>query len=99
MMACTFVHDKVAGRAPAGTRLLRTFYSGEQNPELMSATDEQVVSVARQELKQILGMNAQPKFSRIHRWPHSTPQYAVGHPELVARINELESRLGNVSLI
>lgn len=98
-MACTFVHDKFPDRVPGGTKLLRAFFSADQHPELMSMSDDQIVSMAHGELMQIVGIRARPQFARVHRWPRAMPQYDIGHPELVLRISELVEKLGNLSLI
>src|SRR5205807_7326024 len=68
MMACTFVHNKFSGRAPEGTALLRCFFSNSRVPDLMDHSDDELKRVARQELKDILGLDAQPQFSCAFRW-------------------------------
>ena len=42
------------------------------------------------ELRDIAGVTARPRFTRISRWPKSMAQYTVGHP---ARLKEIESRV------
>jgi oxygen-dependent protoporphyrinogen oxidase len=93
MLACTFVHRKFDHRAPGGKALLRCFLGGSRDPEALSLSDEEVVSLVRQELKEILSFPFDPLFCRIHRWPASMAQYPVGHAEKVARIH---SQLGDL---
>jgi len=45
----------------------------------------------RAELSSLLGVKAQPLFSRIWRYPNSMPQYHVGHQE---RIRNIEGAIG-----
>ena len=52
----------------------------------------------RQELKEILGLDAEPLFLRIYRWPRSMAQYSVGHLARVARIEEAARRLPGFAL-
>ena len=49
-----------------------------------------MTAVVTQELREIAGVTAPPRFTRIARWPRSMAQYTVGHP---ARQAELEARL------
>ena len=93
MLACTFVHRKFNHRAPGGKALLRCFLGGSRDPEVLNLSDEEVVSIVRQELKEILSFPFDPLFCRIHRWPASMAQYPVGHAEKVARIH---SQLGDL---
>jgi oxygen-dependent protoporphyrinogen oxidase len=66
---------------------------GSRDPEALNLSDEEVVSLVRRELKEILSFPFDPLFCRIHRWPASMAQYPVGHAEKVARIH---SQLGDL---
>jgi oxygen-dependent protoporphyrinogen oxidase len=90
MLACTFVHVKFHHRAPEGKALLRCFLGGARDSGVLSLNDNQVLSIVRQELREVLGFSLEPLFYRIHRWPTSMAQYTVGHGELV---NKIQSRL------
>lgn len=95
LLACTFVHNKFAHRAPPGKALLRCFLGGSRDPEAMNLADHEIISMVRCELQEILALSQKPLFSRIYRWPSSMPQYAVGHQELVGRIDaQLKSHPG-----
>ena len=93
MLACTFVHRKFSHRAPEGRALLRCFLGGSRDPEALNLPDEEVVTLVRQELKEILNFSFDPLFCRIHRWPASMAQYPVGHAE---RLTRIQSRLADV---
>jgi len=90
MLACTFVHRKFNHRAPEGKALLRCFLGGSRDPEALNLSDEEVITLVRQELKEILDFSFEPLFCRIHRWPASMAQYPVGHAE---RLRKIQSRL------
>jgi oxygen-dependent protoporphyrinogen oxidase len=89
-MACTFVHNKFSGRAPEGAALLRCFFSSSRVPGLLKYSDDELESFARQEIKEILGLEAAPQFSCVFRWQQGLPQYELGHLERAA---EIEARL------
>ncbi|RYE88571.1 MAG: protoporphyrinogen oxidase, partial [Myxococcales bacterium] len=82
-VAMTFASRKWAGRAPADGDLLRVFL-GERLAE--DATDERLVTLARDELRSLLGVRDEPRFAVVHRYLSAMPQYHVGHHERAAAI-------------
>jgi oxygen-dependent protoporphyrinogen oxidase len=88
IIACTFSSVKYAGRAPEGHVLLRAFVGGSLQEELFNLDDADVERTVRQELNQLLGVQADPLFVRIARYPRSMPQYLVGHLRLVEEIEK-----------
>jgi protoporphyrinogen/coproporphyrinogen III oxidase len=86
--ACTLSSAKFIGRTPAGQALLRCFLGGPGREELVSARDEELVGIAREELTALAGLRAEPVFSRVYRWEKGNPQYDVGHLERVSEIQK-----------
>jgi protoporphyrinogen/coproporphyrinogen III oxidase len=84
--AVTVSSVKFDGRAPEGTVLLRAFFGGSRSPQSMALDDEALLRTVRDELRSLLGIDAEPLLHRIYRWPRSNPQYDVGHLERVAAI-------------
>ncbi|HEY6348637.1 MAG TPA: protoporphyrinogen oxidase [Candidatus Angelobacter sp.] len=91
LLACTFAHNKFSHRAPGGRVLLRCFFSSARYPELLQRREEDLKGFALQELKEILGLDAEPKLARVFRWRYGLPQYETGHLERAA---EIEAQLG-----
>ena len=89
ILAATFSSVKYPGRAPDGHVLLRCFLGGALDARVLDADDAQLLSRARAELREALGITAEPTLSRTARWPASMPQYRVGH---LARVETLERR-------
>jgi protoporphyrinogen/coproporphyrinogen III oxidase len=89
MMACTFVHKKFPHRAPEGMKLLRCFFSSSRMPDLLTYSEEDLQQIARQELKEILGLNAEPRFARTFRWDRAMAQYETGHLDRVAEMEKI----------
>ena len=85
LLACTFVDQKFPHRAPEGAVLLRAFYGGDAAAALMGEPNEAILNLACRQLARILGDLPQA-LTVVRRWPQSLPQYAVGHPNRVARI-------------
>jgi oxygen-dependent protoporphyrinogen oxidase len=86
IIATSFSSVKYADRAPEGHVLLRAFVGGALQKELFDLDDAMMEGVVRQELRQLLGVQAAPLFVRIARYPRSMPQYLVGHLTLVEQI-------------
>lgn len=88
--AITWSSTKFDHRAPAGHVLLRVFFGGSRSPQTMDKTDEEVLTIARHELADIMGIRAEPVLHRINRWHDSNPQYDVGHLD---RVDAIEAAL------
>jgi oxygen-dependent protoporphyrinogen oxidase len=73
--------------------MLRCFLGGSRDPDALGLSDEEVATVVRRELKEILNFTAEPLFCRVHRWAASMAQYPVGH---AARVTAIEQRLKNL---
>jgi oxygen-dependent protoporphyrinogen oxidase len=89
ILATTFVHNKFPHRAPPDRALIRCFLGGTRDEQVLHLPDEEVLGIVREELRQILGLSAEPLFTRIYRWPMAMAQYAVGHLERLQRIESL----------
>lgn len=99
MLACTFVHKKFPHRAPEGSALLRCFFSSSRLPGLLSYSDDELQKIVLQELKDILGLSAEPRFTRVFRWECALPQYETGHLERVAAMEKLLAEMPGVHII
>jgi oxygen-dependent protoporphyrinogen oxidase len=99
MMACTFVHKKFSHRAPGDKKLLRCFFSSSRMPDLLTHSDEVLQQFARQELKEILGLTAEPKFARTFRWDRAMAQYETGHLDRVAEMEKIIAAMPGFHII
>jgi protoporphyrinogen/coproporphyrinogen III oxidase len=99
MMACTFVHKKFSHRAPGDKKLLRCFFSSSRMPDLLTHSDEALQQFARQELKEILGLTAEPKFARTFRWDRAMAQYETGHLDRVAEMEKVIAAMPGFHII
>ena len=81
LLACTWSSVKFPGRAPEGHALFRLFVGGDGNEQLVEQSDDELLALAGEELRNLLGLTAQPVVSRIFRWPQGNPQYDIGHAD------------------
>jgi oxygen-dependent protoporphyrinogen oxidase len=98
MLACTFVHRKFLGRTPQGKAVLRAFLGGMKNEALLAEPDEVLVATVRRELKEILGIEAEPEHTQVSRWRRAMAQYAVGHQVRAKRVAEHVAALPGLKL-
>lgn len=98
MLAATFVHNKFPHRAPADRALIRCFVGGARNNQVLEWSNDEILGTVRQELRQIVGLTAEPLFTRVYRWKGAMAQYGVGHLERLQRIESLLAQLPGVAL-
>jgi len=98
LLAATFVHNKFPHRAPQDRALLRCFLGGSRDEQVLQLTDENILNIVRDELRQILGVKADPLFTRLYRWESAMAQYTVGHLERLQRIEGLVKPLPGLAL-
>jgi oxygen-dependent protoporphyrinogen oxidase len=87
VLACTWSSQKWESRAPEHAVLLRVYAGRFGGRDVTEDPDDALIALARGELA-FLGVAAEPALTRVHRWPRGMPQYVLGHPERVARIDE-----------
>lgn len=98
LVACTWTGTKFAHRVRRGRVVLRCFLGGWNDPAILAETDESVLRIVRSELAEIMGVVAEPLYTRIARWPASLAQYTVGHQERVAQIERRLERIPGLHL-
>jgi len=98
MLAATFVHNKFPHRAPQNRALVRCFLGGSRDEQILDSSEDQILQILRDELHQIIGLQAEPLFSRVYKWKSAMAQYSVGHLERLARIQALCQELPGLAL-
>jgi len=98
MLAATFVHNKFPHRAPADRALIRCFLGGARDEAILQLSEDEILGIARRELREILGLSAEPQFARVYKWKGAMAQYGVGHLERLDRIERLRRQLPGLAL-
>jgi protoporphyrinogen/coproporphyrinogen III oxidase len=70
-------------RAPEGHELFRVVVRADDE-----APDDELVALAREELRARLGVAVEPTVEVVQRWTRVMPQYAVGHLQRVAEVEQ-----------
>ena len=89
---CTWSSTKFDGRAPADAVLLRCFLGGAADESSALLPEEEMVRLAREELRSLMNLHAEPILTRVFRWQNGHPQYDVGHLDRLVEIDGLCSR-------
>jgi oxygen-dependent protoporphyrinogen oxidase len=88
------VSSKWRDRAPRGHALIRTFFGGAKDEGALARDDEAMEQLARDELRELMGLNARPEWSRVFRFDRASPQMRVGH---LAAMRTVRERLARVA--
>jgi oxygen-dependent protoporphyrinogen oxidase len=78
--------SKWAGRSPDDKAVIRVFFGGPHTRAMLEKSDDDLLAIVRDELRQILGITAEPVSYRNGLWHYAYPQYDVGHIEKIAGI-------------
>ncbi|WP_066185119.1 MULTISPECIES: protoporphyrinogen oxidase [unclassified Guyparkeria] len=86
-------------RAPAGHKLITAFIGGRQDPEATEMTDGELVRQVCRDLGDLLGIEGEPVWQRVSRWPKAIPQYELGHEARIQRLDQALAHHPQLSLI
>ena len=94
LLACTFLDQKFPNRAPEGATLLRAFFASSAADQLSRRSDNEIATIARDQLVGFLGPIPQrADVTIVRHWQRSLPQYEVGHLARIAQFNVYLSSL------
>jgi oxygen-dependent protoporphyrinogen oxidase len=86
MTAATFLSTKWAHLARPDVVLVRVSAGRYRDDRAIRLADAEVARALHDELAEAIGLTERPVETTVTRWPQAFPQYAVGHPDRVARI-------------
>jgi oxygen-dependent protoporphyrinogen oxidase len=91
LLSVVFPSSAFCDRAPEGHVLLTAFVGGARRPDLIDATDGDVLGLVTRELAELLGTSGDPVVTRITRWRDALPQAIAGHGRRLAAADVIES--------
>jgi protoporphyrinogen/coproporphyrinogen III oxidase len=85
-------------RAKEGYVLLRSMLGGVRRSELAEMEEKKQVSVVMEELSTIMGVDAEPDFSRVYIHRKGIPQYFPGHSKILEMTDSVPRRFEGLYL-
>ncbi len=92
ILGTIFTSSVFDGRAPAGVQLFTTFIGGSRDAHLCDKTNEDLIGIAADEIRELIGIAGEPVFSAVKKWPRSIPQYNVGYEAVLESVNALQRK-------
>ena len=83
-------------RAPSGKVLIRVMIGGARQPELALLSKEELVKIALEEIREIMGIDEKPEFIKVFKHEKGIPHYTIGHVDRVERIFRKAREIGNL---
>lgn len=99
VLGALFSSSIFEGRAPDGHVLITNFLGGMRRPDLGRADTDVVLPKVLEDLRQLLGVRAEPVFVNHQRWTQAIPQYELGHGHVVDAAASIESALPGLYLV
>jgi len=95
-LACTWTSTKFPHRAPEGYVLIRVFVgrAGQEIPWIAA----ELLELAKEELQLTLNITSEPLLYRVFMWDKAMPQYNLGHPEILKRIDSAVEKYPGLAL-
>ena len=96
----SLMSSKWPDRAPQGRILIRGFVGGPRDAEVLNASDDELLELARTQLVELIGLkaDARPRYAKLFRWEKGMPQYTLGHLDRVDEIERLEAEVRGLAL-
>ncbi len=91
--ACTWTSSKWLHTAPDDKVLLRTYIGRLGDQRWTAMPEEEIKRKVATELRDLMGITAEPLFCELTRLPESMPQYPVGHMEQIRGLRSQLDRL------
>lgn len=79
-------------RAPEGGAAFTTYVGGRRQPDHAEWDDARVIEAVRQELRDLMGIDATPDEVIVRRWQQAIPQYVMNHASVMAEVDAVEQQ-------
>ncbi len=86
-------------RSPEDKFLIRTILGGAKRPEMIEKSDNELIEITKDEIKDIVGIKQEPGLIKIYRHPKGIPQYNVGHSKKVEAIERISKENGSIFFV
>jgi len=91
ILGVIFSSSNFPGRAPEDHVLLTTLIGGARNKAVGDKSKEDIISMARSEIADLLKPKGSPTFEHVTLWKRAIPQYNVGYGEILRGLVKAET--------
>lgn len=99
MLGINYTSSNFPTRVSDPSKVYLTVYvGGNRSPELPFRPAKEVVEVATKELRDVLGVEGHPFFSRVKTWSKGIPQYVPGFDKMLCYMARIEKGAPGVVL-
>lgn len=98
ILGTIFSSSLFPGRAPEGDVALTTFVGGMRRGDLVGLDNDALIDLVTEELDDLIGIKAAPRFVHVHTWRRAIPQFAMGHSRVTDAIDSLETEYSGLFL-
>jgi oxygen-dependent protoporphyrinogen oxidase len=92
ILGAIFSSSLFPNRAPKDHVTLTCYIGGERNPGLAGKSPDELVTLARHDLRTLLGASGEPVFKHVAFYRQAIPQYNVGYGRFKDALAEMENR-------
>lgn len=92
ILGTIFSSSLFPNRAPAGHLTLTSYVGGERQPELATLSPDELVGIACDDLRVLLGVRGRPVFRHTALYPKAIPQYNLGYGRYRELMNAIENQ-------
>lgn len=86
-LGCVLTSRLFMGRCPAGQTLITAIYGGSDDEDVADLGDADLVGLALEEMRQMVGATDVPSFTNVSRVHSAMPQYTMGHMRRIADLD------------
>ncbi len=98
VLGVLFISSFFQHRAPEGSTLMTVMMGGARDEAIAALSEAEAAKLARDELSQLIGLQAEPDVVEVVRWRRGIPQYEVGHLARMKRIDEAMATVPGITL-
>lgn len=91
-LGCLFESVYAPGRAAPGNSLAKVIVGGARRPEVVSWSDDRIVTAITSEMERALGVTITPSWIKVIRHHQGIPNYDLEHRRRLSGVSDLESQ-------
>jgi len=83
-------------RTRDGYKIVRTIMGGDKNRWIIEKSDDELIRMAFDDIKETLKIKREPYKIKYFRWEKAIPQYYIGHYKIVEKVEEFYKKFDDI---